>query len=202
MDEASSGITTLLGRWAQSNTAARDRVIELSFERLHYLCQSLVRQNPRITRWESVEDILQESIPRLIRSVESVQPENSIHFFRLSATVMRRVLLDMIRTHLGPQGFGKNHDHAGFAPDTETQYGLNAPCSNPRPDHMAEIAEMHLAIENLSDEHQSIFDLIYYCGLTQIETAEALGVSVRTVRRRWREARLSLADQLKKFEVM
>ena len=45
-------------------------------------------------------------------------------------------------------------------------------------------------------EHRELFDLLYYSGLSQEEAAEVLGVSERTVKRRWRSAKLVLYDRL------
>jgi DNA-directed RNA polymerase specialized sigma24 family protein len=39
-------------------------------------------------------------------------------------------------------------------------------------------------------------NLLYYHGMSQIEAAAVLGVSDKTVRRRWQRARLALADAL------
>ena len=46
------------------------------------------------------------------------------------------------------------------------------------------------------EEEQAVFDLIWYQGFSQEEVALSLGVDVRTVRRRWRAARLALSDAL------
>jgi DNA-directed RNA polymerase specialized sigma24 family protein len=43
---------------------------------------------------------------------------------------------------------------------------------------------------------KTTFDLLWYQGLSQDEAAQALGVDVRTVKRRWREARLTLHQTL------
>jgi DNA-directed RNA polymerase specialized sigma24 family protein len=40
-----------------------------------------------------------------------------------------------------------------------------------------------------------VFDLIYYQGLTRVDAAGLLGVSERTVKRRWRAARLRLMER-------
>ena len=52
--------------------------------------------------------------------------------------------------------------------------------------------EFHRQVESLSDEEREVFNLIWYQGLTQAETATVLGVSERTVNRRWVAARLNL----------
>jgi RNA polymerase sigma-70 factor (ECF subfamily) len=39
-------------------------------------------------------------------------------------------------------------------------------------------------------------DLLWYQGLKQAEAAELLGVDVKTVKRRWRDVKILLAEQL------
>ena len=46
----------------------------------------------------------------------------------------------------------------------------------------------------LPDEEREVFDLIFYQELSQADAAELLDVSVRTVKRRWRSAKLLLHD--------
>ena len=56
--------------------------------------------------------------------------------------------------------------------------------------------ELHELVEALPDEKREIVDLLFYQGLPQSETAALLGVSERTVKRRWRAARLALQEVL------
>ncbi|MFV2068565.1 MAG: RNA polymerase sigma factor, partial [Pirellulales bacterium] len=58
---------------------------------------------------------------------------------------------------------------------------------------LAEWAEFHAQIEQLPDDAREVFDLVWYGGLSQADAAEVLEVDPRTVRRRWRQARLSLS---------
>ncbi|MEK6234411.1 MAG: sigma-70 family RNA polymerase sigma factor, partial [Planctomycetales bacterium] len=57
--------------------------------------------------------------------------------------------------------------------------------------------QLHEQIDLLSDEHKEMFNLIHYLELSQAEVAEQLGVSVRTIKRKWRAAQLALTDQIK-----
>ncbi len=57
-------------------------------------------------------------------------------------------------------------------------------------------AHFHRAIEELPEEPRQIFDLFCFHGLKQEEAAEFLKVAVRTVKRRWRAARLALHERL------
>jgi RNA polymerase sigma-70 factor (ECF subfamily) len=48
----------------------------------------------------------------------------------------------------------------------------------------------------LPDELREVFDLIWYQGLSRAEAAEVIGISERTLMRRWQEARLTIFDAL------
>ena len=55
---------------------------------------------------------------------------------------------------------------------------------------------MLLAIEGLPEEDREVFELVRFQGLTHVETANVVGVSVKTVQRRLNRARLLLAEEL------
>ncbi len=52
------------------------------------------------------------------------------------------------------------------------------------------------AIEDLPDEEREAFDLVRIQGMTQVEAAEVLGVSKKTVQRRLDRALLILSEAL------
>ena len=52
------------------------------------------------------------------------------------------------------------------------------------------------AIDNLPEDEREVFGLVRLQGLTQVETAEVLDVSVKTVHRRLNRASLLLAEEL------
>ena len=66
--------------------------------------------------------------------------------------------------------------------------------NNPR--KIAEWTEMHKVIESLPEESREMFDLLWYHELSQEEAAKLIGLSVRQVKRRWREAKIRLAEKL------
>ena len=53
-----------------------------------------------------------------------------------------------------------------------------------------------VSVESLNDEDREVFDLLWYQGLTQGEAAEVLGLSEKTVNRRWVAARMRLGMAL------
>ncbi len=54
----------------------------------------------------------------------------------------------------------------------------------------------HEKVSALPEEERELFGILWYEGLTQDQAAELLGVSIRTVKRRWQSARLKLIDAL------
>jgi len=53
-------------------------------------------------------------------------------------------------------------------------------------------------VERLPDEEREAFDLLFYGGMEQHEAAALLGISERTLRRRWQSSKLMLAEWWKK----
>lgn len=61
---------------------------------------------------------------------------------------------------------------------------------------LAEWGEFHAAVEKLDSPERDLFDLLWYQDMTLNEAAAVLGIPERTLRRRWREARLRLQTNL------
>lgn len=113
--------------------------------------------------------------------------QNRTHFFAVAAMAMRRVLVDHARTKLAMKRGGTlsietlDFEPASFTVDPEEITTVDAA--------LRQLAE-------LDERSAKIVELRYFAGLTIEETAEALGVSPRTVKRGWRLARAWLIDHL------
>ena len=64
------------------------------------------------------------------------------------------------------------------------------------PQRLALWTEFHRQAEGMPEEEKAVFDLVWYHGMQQEAAATVLGISVRTVKTRWRNARLFLHDKL------
>jgi RNA polymerase sigma-70 factor (ECF subfamily) len=119
-----------------------------------------------------------------------------VDFFRLAALQIRRELHDLAKHYYGPRGIGANHvTAAGESPyDNES---ADAMARQPHgteedPANLAAWTEFHDQVERLPEEERDVVDLLWYQELSQTEAATLLGVSDRTVKRRWATARLRL----------
>jgi RNA polymerase sigma-70 factor (ECF subfamily) len=194
MSDRSEDLQPILDRLAQGDPQAREELITRSCERLRRLARKMLRCEPRVARWEQTDDLLQSALLRLHRSLEDVRPESVKGFIGLAATQMRRELVNLARHHYGPQGDAAHHasDDAGRAggggqPLHDQAEEVDGPST------LAEWETFHEKVKDLFEEEREVFDCLYYQELPQDEAARRLGVTERTVQRRWRSAKLNLA---------
>ena len=170
--------------------SARGKLLDSACQRLERLTRRMLANYPRLKRWEQTDDVLQNALLRLYRSLAEVQPANVRDFFRLAALNIRRELLDLAKHYYGPRGLGARH--ASMAGETDSQ-GNAAPFEPAAPsmdqDRLAFWTEFHSRVERMPDEEREVFDLLWYQELSQAEAATLLNVSERTVKRRWAAAR-------------
>ena len=179
--------TTALQKLLNDGNLGNDEVYEellvRACERLRMLARRKLWGFPALRRWVETDDVLQQAMLRLHRALQQVRPSTVGEFFGLAGLQMRRELHDLHRQHFGPHGVAANHH-------TDSGSGLlNA----------ADDAEMpvgwdrfHTLVEALPDEERAVVDCLFLNELTQQETAKVLGLSLRTVKRRWQSARIQL----------
>lgn len=173
-----------LRRLEEGHLESRRTIIEATCERLRRMAHRMMRRFPGIGRWSDTDDVLQNALIRLHRSLYVVRPESARKYYGLAAVELRRELLDLTRSLFGPEGIGTNHDSDGDK--------LADLASEDEPHSLIEWTEFHEQAEQLPDSEREVFGLIFYDGLTQSQTAKVLGLSVTTVKRRWQTARLKL----------
>ena len=173
---------------------AKSLLIDHACDRLLKLTRKMFRGFPGLRRWEQTNDVFQNSIIRLHRALASVEIQSVRHFFYLAAEMIRRELLDLKKHYYGVQGQARNH-HTDRQPADEQGGVLST--SIGQPDDFSQWAEFHEAVLRLPAEHREVVDLLFYEGLQQDEAAGVLGVSVRTLKRRWQETKLLLSEHLR-----
>lgn len=193
-----AGTTTLqacLNRVRRGDAAAPSDLLAASQGRLRLLARRMLRGYPRVGRWESADDILQDAQVRLHRALAAVPVADVLDYLRLAAWHIRHVLIDAVRRHYGPYGVGANHatpDPAGGGGPVATD-----PPAADDPGGLAGWAEFHAQVERMPGDLRTVFDALWYHGLGLGETAGMLGVSVSTVQRRWTAARLWLRESFR-----
>jgi RNA polymerase sigma factor (sigma-70 family) len=169
--------------------ASKEALLDHACDRLLRLTRKIFHCSGDLRRWEETADVFQSSMMRLHRALASTKVESVRHFFNLAALQIRRELIDLARHYFGPEGIGRNHHTDYQAPD---ERGGSLHGRAEEPDDLADWTEFHERVDQLSETEREIVNLLFYEALTQEEAAQLLGVNVRTVKRRWQEARLTL----------
>ena len=192
--------TTQIQRWIDglgaSDASAREALLACAAERLTRLTHKMLKDYPGVHRWEETDDILQNATLRLCRALETVKPLSVRDFFRLAAALIRRELIDLARRYSGPTGLGANYASWAGSGDEMPAPDVEVADTTYDPGRLAEWTGFHAQVEALPEEEREVFDLLFYQGLPQAEAAAVLGVSERTVKRRWQSARLALHEAL------
>jgi RNA polymerase sigma-70 factor (ECF subfamily) len=173
-----------MARIEAGDAAALDSLLRHTGERLERLARHMLHAHPAVQRWAQTDDVLQGALLRLARALRNVRPTSARDFFALAAQQVRRELIDLARHFYGAHGVGANHA-SGSLPEA----GANRTHD---PDALADWSEIHEQIDSLPAEERLVVDLLFYQGLPQAEAAAVLGVTVRTVQRRWQSALVRL----------
>jgi RNA polymerase sigma-70 factor (ECF subfamily) len=183
-------IQSCIDRLLAGDDSARRDLIQHAYDRLLLLTRKMLHNYPRVRRWEETDDVMQNAVLRLHRTLAEVHPQTVADFFRLAALNIRRELLDLAKHYYGPLGLGANQQSHPQASDGDT------PPISDSPIKLTAWTEFHRQVELLPTEEREVFGLLWYHGLSQAEAAEILGVSERTIKRWWQSARLKLHDAL------
>ena len=145
------------------------------------------RRGARFSDTMQTSDVLHESFLKL--SGKHVW-QSQEHFMRTASLAMRQVIVDHARARLTDKRGGGQPTAS-----LEEAEQFNAEFSE-TPEQIIAIADLLERLEQENPRWMRIVDARYFAGMTEDETAEALGLSPRTVRRDWRAARDWLANAL------
>ncbi|MCU0708092.1 MAG: sigma-70 family RNA polymerase sigma factor [Pirellula sp.] len=130
--------------------------------------------------------LVNEAFLRMIGQ-SRVEWKDKAHFFAIAANQMRRILIDHARKRTAGKRGGKAKKQI------LDEGGLALPEADPL--ELLALDDVLSRLSQLNERHARVVELRYFAGLDLNETAEALGVSVATVKNDWRVARAWLATQ-------
>lgn len=178
-------LTVLLRKWSGGDPAAGDELTPLVYGELQRLARSRLRRESANATLQTGE-LVNEAWLRLVGSSQ-IDWQDRNHFYALSASIMRRVLVDRARARL------RNRRGGGavvVAIDDVVANQLAAP-----PDLLA-LDDALTTLAQLDLNQARVVELRFFCGLSIEETAETLGLSKATVNRYWVTARAWLAREM------
>jgi RNA polymerase sigma factor (TIGR02999 family) len=187
--DAQGEVTTLLAAWAKGDQTALNKLIPLVYAELHRIARRAWSEHQQNNTLQPTA-LINEAYLKLANS-ENASFQDRCHFFAVSCTAMRQILVNHAKRHLsGKHGGG----HSKVSLD-ETQPVVHQEAS--------EIVTLHEALDALQavdPRKAKVVEMRYFGGLSIEETAEALGVSIGTVNRDWRLARSWLIREMNREE--
>ncbi len=178
-------VTALLLAWRDGDGHALNRLMPIVYSELRRLAHHQMRQQTPGHPLQTTA-LVHEAYIRLI-GTSQVGWQNRAHFFAVSAQLMRRVLVEAVRSRRAQKRGGDN---------VVVSLGDSDPVDRRTPDILA-LDEALDALAVFDARKAKVVELRYFGGLTTEETAEVLKVSVATAERDWRMARLWLSRMLR-----
>jgi len=179
-------VSDLLVDWGKGDQEALNKLMPLVYDELRRLASRYLRhERPGHTLQTTA--LVHEAYLKLVDQ-KNTSWQNRVQFFAAAAKVMRHVLVDYAR---GRKAAKRGGDYRRLSLD-------EAAISSEEKD--ADLLVLNEALDNLAaiDPQQSrVVELRVFGGLTVEDTAEALGISPRTVKREWSMAKAWLHKRIK-----
>jgi RNA polymerase sigma-70 factor (ECF subfamily) len=183
---AAQDISGLLVAWGKGDDAALSALMPIVYPELRRIARKhLARGNPA----QSLESaaLVNEAYLKLVLA-GTVHCESRLQFFGLCAQIIRRILVDRVRS----QRYAKRGGGAVRVPIDEALLGTPASGSN-----VVALDEALSALSKIDSRKSRVVELRYFGGLSVEETAEALQISPETAKRDWKMAKAWLLRRLK-----
>jgi len=185
MDDQSGEVTRLLHELQRGNRQAEDQLIPIVYNQLKKIAANQLRREAADHSLQPTA-LVHEAYLRL-NKLQEIDWQGRSHFFRISATIMRRILVDHARAE-------KARKRGDGAVQVTLDSGLIAAAGT-----TVDVLAVDGALTRLSkfDKRQAaILEMHFFAGQNFEEIALELGVSSRTVKRDWTMARAWMRQEL------
>lgn len=184
-------VTVLLQQISHGDAHAVDKLIPLVLHELRTLARLQLR-NERSDHTLEPTALVNEAYIRLV-SDQARDWQSRAHFIGVTASIMRRILVDHARRRQALRRAGGSRsvvdaEHCAMLSDQQAE----------------ELLTLNIALdrlEEMSPRQRRVVELRYFGGLSPDETAEVLNVSPITVKRDWLVAKAWLKGQLRQQQV-
>jgi len=180
-----SEITVLLEQARAGQPGAWDQVVRLLYADLKRLARSACYAAGA----HEATALVHDCYLRLNRGVDKI--ENRAHFLSVASTAMRQLLINHARD-LVAQKRGGNHRHTTLGKiDRDTSTAVQSEAE--------ELLAIDAALRQLAHVDPRLVQVVQYrlfAGLSEEETASALGLPLRSTQRLWQQARRTLRAML------
>lgn len=143
-------------------------------------------QNEPAGQTLSTTTLVHEAYIRLIDQTR-VQWSGRAHFMAIAATAMRRILIDRARRHA-------SHKRGG--PLQRVPLESVQLAAEDRAEVLLALDDALGRLKQLNERQAQVVECRFFGGMTEEETADALGIGLRTAKRDWAKARSWLYQEI------
>jgi RNA polymerase sigma factor (TIGR02999 family) len=187
MGESAEQVTQILAAAGAGDERAAERLLPLVYEELRRLASVRMAHQPAGQTLQPTA-LVHEAWLRLVGSGRQSW-ESRRHFFSAAAEAMRHILIDRARKR-------QSQRHGGGQQRVDIDE-----IELPAPIEEATLLALNEAIDELEKadpEKAEVVKLKFFVGLSEREAAEVLGVSERTIERRWAFAQAWLFERMER----
>jgi len=183
--QPSTSVTVLLAKARSGDSSALADVFPLIYDELRRLArQQLLREPDGHTL--SPTALVHEAYMRLI-DYSRMEWTGRAHFMVVASTAMRRILVDHARSHRSVKRGGALRR----VPIESIEMG-----TEDRADLLIAVDEALEKLKALDSRQARVVECRFFGGMTEEETAEALGIGLRTAKRDWAKAKQWLHKEI------
>jgi RNA polymerase sigma factor (TIGR02999 family) len=173
--------------WREGDEAALDELVPLVHAELHRIARRCISRE-RVGQTLQATALVNEAYLRLI-DVRRMNWQNRAHFLAMSARLMRRILVDAARSK-------RYQKRGGGAIKVTLDEALLAPAEKGQ--DLVALDDALAALATVDERKAQVIELRFFGGLSVEETATVLKVSVDTVMRDWKLAKVWLLRELRR----
>lgn len=181
-----SDITRLLQRHHQGDRDAFDEMVPLVYARLRAIARGQIARDGHRRQTLDTTALVQEAYLQMVDE-HGVDWQDRGHFYAVCARAMRRILVDDARRR---HALKRGGDAVRVTLDT------NIADADGQARQVLAVNDAVQALAEFNERLARVVECRYFAGLTEEETALALGSSLRTVQRDWMRARAWLQKAL------
>ncbi len=182
-----SEVTRILNAIERGDKLATQELLPLVYNELRRIATVKMRQEKAGQTLQPTA-LVHEAFMRLVGGGDGQKWDGRGHFFAAAAEAMRRILIEQARR--------RNAEKRGSEMNRLALDEIDIVASPDNSDYLLDLDAALVKLASVEPELVKIVELRYFTGLSVEQTAVALGISERTVKRHWSYARAWLQREI------
>lgn len=171
-----NSITTLLESWRRGNRESGEKVMFRIYPELRKIAHGYLRKDGQAL---NTEELVHEAFLRLVRQDE-ITWQNRAHFYGFAAHLMKQILVEHARSQL-------REKRGAGVPDLPL--GEHLKITMEQPAMIVALDDALTELETINRRQFQVVEMRFFGGMNLPDIADALDISVGTVKRDWNLAR-------------